>query len=125
VGLEIMSTLTKEIEKYENIKVHLNTKVSSLIFDKRVKGVKYVENGEEKELLSHSVILATGGFSSSNELLSKYSPEFKDFPTTNGAWANGDGISLGEEVNAQLIDMDQVQIHPTGLKNKLTTKKVF
>jgi succinate dehydrogenase/fumarate reductase flavoprotein subunit len=120
-----MKILTKEIEKFDNIKIHLNTKVSSLIFDERVKGVKYVENGEEKELFTHSVILATGGFSSSNELLSKYSPEFKDFPTTNGDWANGDGISLGEEVNAQLVDMDQVQIHPTGLEISFTFSKDF
>jgi flavocytochrome c len=36
-------------------------------------------------------------------------------PTTNGAFATGDGIKLvlRADVGAELVDMDQVQIHPT------------
>jgi succinate dehydrogenase/fumarate reductase flavoprotein subunit len=35
-------------------------------------------------------------------------------PTTNGHFAQGDGVVLGEKLGAELIDMDQVQLHPTG-----------
>jgi NAD(P)H-flavin reductase len=34
-------------------------------------------------------------------------------PTTNGSFANGDGIRFGEAIGASLIDMDKVQLHPT------------
>lgn len=34
--------------------------------------------------------------------------------TTNGSFANGDGVLLGEELGAELVDMDKVQLHPTG-----------
>lgn len=34
--------------------------------------------------------------------------------TTNGNFANGSGVVLGEEVGAELVDMDHVQLHPTG-----------
>lgn len=45
----------------------------------------------------------------------------------SGAWTTGDGIFLGEKVGAQTIDMDQVQIHPTGLLNPKNpgSKSVF
>lgn len=35
-------------------------------------------------------------------------------PTTNGSFAQGDGVVLGEELGAELVDMDKVQLHPTG-----------
>eukprot|EP01080_Neovahlkampfia_damariscottae_P001539 gene1539-12665_t len=117
IGFEVMSTLTKEIEKYDNIKVHLNTKVDTLLYKKKVNGVKYLQEGKENELKADAVILTTGGFGANSEILGKFSPKYKNFPTTNGVFAQGDGISLGEQVSAQLIDMDQIQIHPTGFIN--------
>lgn len=35
--------------------------------------------------------------------------------TTNGAWATGDGVKLGLAIGAGSVDLDQVQLHPTGL----------
>ena len=112
-----MSTLTKEIEKIENIKVHTNSIVKSLLYDKKINGVKFLENGEENEMNADSVILTTGGFGANSEILEKFSPKFKNFPTTNGLFAKGDGILLGEKISTQLVDMDQIQIHPTGFIN--------
>lgn len=48
-------------------------------------------------------------------MLEKYGgASLRGLPTTNGAWATGDGIRLAEGVGAKLTLMDQVQIHPTG-----------
>ena len=34
--------------------------------------------------------------------------------TTNGPWAQGEGLAIAQAAGAQLIHMDHVQIHPTG-----------
>lgn len=46
--------------------------------------------------------------------MQKYSPSIAELPTTNGDWAQGEGIELGESLGAALLHMDQVQVHPTG-----------
>ena len=50
----------------------------------------------------------------------------KGYPTTNGELTLGSGIKLGRAIGADLVDMDQVQIHPTGfvdLKDRYVKKK--
>lgn len=37
-----------------------------------------------------------------------------DLPTTNGAWAAGEGIKLGTALGAALLHMDQVQVGSSG-----------
>ena len=49
-----------------------------------------------------------------------------NYPTTNGELTLGSGIKLGRAIGADLVDMDQVQIHPTGfvdLKDRYVKKK--
>lgn len=41
-------------------------------------------------------------------------PSYADLPTTNGPWATGDSVGMGTAIGASLIDLDQIQIHPTG-----------
>merc|ERR1719281_233339 len=36
-------------------------------------------------------------------------------PTTNGEHCTGDGIKMGEAIGAKTIDLEWVQVHPTGL----------
>ena len=36
-------------------------------------------------------------------------------PTTNGEHCTGDRIKMGEFVGASTIDLEWVQVHPTGL----------
>jgi len=31
-----------------------------------------------------------------------------DIPTTNGAWATGDGVRLASNLGAALVDMDKI-----------------
>merc|ERR1719491_791096 len=64
------------------------------------------------------VILATGGFGAdftSNSLLAQYRPDLMHLPTTNGEHCTGDGIKMGEAIGAKSVDLEWVQVHPTGL----------
>ncbi len=60
-----------------------------------------------------AVVIATGGFGANKSALAEYAPHLKDLPTTNGAFAQGDGIRLGLAAGGVLRDMQHVQVHPT------------
>lgn len=81
-----------------------------------VVGVEYTKKGKTYQRRG-PVILATGGFGASKDLLAKYRPELGTVPTTNGAHCSGDGIKMATmpDVGGDVIDMKWVQVHPTGL----------
>ena len=65
-----------------------------------------------------AVIIATGGFSANEDLYTKYRPELKGFITTGHPGGTGDGIFMAEAIGATLVDMEQIQIHPTVEQSK-------
>ncbi|KAK4936954.1 Osmotic growth protein, partial [Elasticomyces elasticus] len=80
-------------------------------------GVTYTFNGEENTV-EGPVILATGGYAADfteTSLLKKHRPDTFNLSTTNGAHATGDGHKMLMTIGANGIDMDKVQVHPTGL----------
>jgi flavocytochrome c len=83
-----------------------------------VVGVEYVRQGETHQEFG-AVVIATGGYANDFEgegsLLKKYRPDTLTLSTTNGDHCTGDGIKMGEKIGAALVDMEQVQVHPTGL----------
>ncbi|CAI7590701.1 unnamed protein product [Penicillium glandicola] len=82
-----------------------------------VTGVTYTINGEEQSA-EGVVILATGGYAadfSETSLLKKHRPDTFDLSSTNGTHATGDGQKMLMAIGANGIDMDKVQVHPTGL----------
>jgi len=48
-------------------------------------------------------------------LLAKYRPDLLHLPTTNGEHCTGDGIKMGEAIGCKTVDLEWVQVHPTGL----------
>lgn len=134
IGYTIMRTLEQYIRTVLKNKVTIlnETAVSSLIYqaktlpdgnqEKRVRGIRYKTlnnpNEEEMELIADAVVLATGGFSNdqtSNSLLREFAPHVFGTPTTNGPFATGDGLKMARKLGALLVDMDKIQLHPTGL----------
>merc|ERR1719487_1496373 len=88
--------------------VGANNSVVGLIYEKG--GLQFQEHGP--------VILCSGGFGAdftSDSLLAKYRPDLLYLPTTNGEHCTGDGIKMGEAIGAKTIDLEWVQVHPTGL----------
>merc|ERR1712099_87057 len=80
-------------------------------------GLTYEVRGEDKKEYG-AVILASGGFGADftqNSLLAQSRPDLMHLPTTNGEHCTGDGIKMGEAIGAKSIDLEWVQVHPTGL----------
>jgi flavocytochrome c len=103
----------------ERVKIIKKARVSKLLKDESgaVQGVEYVHNGKT-ETAYGPVILATGGYAADfteDSLLKKYRPELVKLPTTNGDHCTGDGQKLAMSIGAHGIDMEKVQVHPTGL----------
>jgi succinate dehydrogenase / fumarate reductase flavoprotein subunit len=104
-GLEMIRTL-QDHGIHRGIDVHMEfTVVSVLTTDGRAAGVIGYERerGRFKLFSSASVVLATGGIG-------------RAFRITSNSWeGTGDGHSLAYRAGAELIDMEFVQFHPTGM----------
>ncbi|KAF2217570.1 hypothetical protein CERZMDRAFT_30603 [Cercospora zeae-maydis SCOH1-5] len=105
----------KEPERTQLIK---KANVKSINMDgNKATGVTYELNGEQFSV-DGPVVLATGGYAADfteDSLLKKHRPDTFDLSTTNGNHATGDGHKMLMKIGANGIDMDKVQVHPTGL----------
>ncbi|KZS88689.1 putative OSM1-fumarate reductase [Sistotremastrum niveocremeum HHB9708] len=102
----------------DRVQIKKKAQVTKLIQENgAVVGVEYSFNGKTETALG-PVILATGGYAAdftSTSLLKKYRPELWDLPTTNGDHCTGDGQKMAMAIGAHGIDLEKVQVHPTGL----------
>ena len=115
------------MEKYEEIcekfpdRARLLTKADAKLLLRgtsgEVIGVEFSQGGKlMKE--NGAVIVATGGFGYDYEgLLKKHRPDLLRLPTTNGEHTTGDGIKMAEAIGCETVDLDWIQVHPTGLVN--------
>lgn len=107
-GHEIMTALKEEISK-RNIETVEEVMITSIILSKNPKpqaigavGLN-LKNSEIIFFQAKAVILATGG---AGQL----------FPvTSNTVQKNGDGFALAYNSGCNLIDMEEIQFHPTGM----------
>eukprot|EP00928_Gymnodinium_smaydae_P021493 TRINITY_DN1838_c1_g1_i1.p1 TRINITY_DN1838_c1_g1~~TRINITY_DN1838_c1_g1_i1.p1 ORF type:complete len:430 (-),score=119.56 TRINITY_DN1838_c1_g1_i1:66-1172(-) len=101
-------------------RILLKTKVTKLLKDASgaVCGCECV-SADGKTFQEHGpVIIATGGFGAdftADSLLSKYRPDLAHLPTTNGDHCTGDGLKMHMSVGGECVDLEWVQVHPTGL----------
>ncbi|MEG2291517.1 MAG: flavocytochrome c [Clostridium sp.] len=120
VGAHLVDTLKVAAEK-ENVDLRLWNEASEIVLDKdgNISGVKATDKeGKEYTVKTKAVVLAAGGFSANQEMVVKNKPELKGFATTNHNGATGDGIILGENAGASLVDMVEIQTHPTVVPEK-------
>ena len=120
VGFTILNTLKKEVENNmkDSVTVLTNSVFKKLITKgDAVVGVQYADTDGNLHDVEGSVILAAGGYANdhtSESLLLKYAPDLAKLPTTNGDWATGDIIKSTSDLGLSLVNMDSVQVHPTG-----------
>eukprot|EP00796_Vickermania_ingenoplastis_P005533 gene5534-3991_t len=128
IGFTTISTLQKHISDTmkDQITVIPEATVQKFVTreisakKKQIIGVQYAnkKSGVIDTINADAVILATGGFSNdrtARSLLQEYAPHLASYPTTNGPWATGDGVKMARDLGVALVDMDKVQLHPTGL----------
>ena len=89
-----------------------------------VTGVRWAPSDSTQgggEVKGRHVLLATGGYSNDkfgdDALLSRYAPQLTKFATTNTRGTTGDGHKLAFGLGAGAVDMQRVQVHPTGFIN--------
>lgn len=114
VGQVLVPQLRAQIQN-RDIDVEMNCQATGLILNDEgvVVGVEAQRRGEKVTFDARAVIVATGGLGANQEMVTRYRPDLEGFVTTNQEGATGDGYVLAENVGAELIQMDQIQIHPT------------
>jgi succinate dehydrogenase / fumarate reductase flavoprotein subunit len=104
-GLEMIRTL-QDHGIHQGIEVYMEHTVLSLLKNgDRVVGAFAYERhrGRFKIFKAKAIVLATGGLG-------------RAYKITSNSWeSTGDGVALGYHAGAELIDMEFVQFHPTGM----------
>ncbi|KAI0204945.1 FAD binding domain-containing protein [Astrocystis sublimbata] len=124
-GAAIVVALLKKLGADERFTLTSSADVQALTVaeDGAVTGVKYTVDGETRELLG-PVVFAAGGFAGdANGLLAKHRPDLAGMPSTNDARPASHGLLA--DVGAAFVDMDSVQIHPTGFVDPKDPKATY
>jgi len=104
-GLELIRTL-QDHGIHQGMDVHMEVTIVALLKDgNRVVGALAYEreHGRFKVFHAKAVVLATGGIG-------------RAYKITSNSWeGTGDGHSLAYHAGAELIDMEFIQFHPTGM----------
>jgi len=115
VGAHIISVLRKNADD-RKIDVRVNSRVVELLRDADGKVTGVQVDGKHRGLYvieAKAVVIAAGGFSANAQMVEAFRPEFAGMTTSNQPGAQGEGMKLGEAAGGQLIDMKEIQIHPT------------
>ena len=122
-GMAITYALMQRLEELaenepERVQIIKKARVTGLNKEgNKVTGVSY-EFGGEPASIDGPVVLATGGYAADfgeTSLLKKWRPDTFHLSSTNGVHATGDGQKMVMAIGGNGIDMDKVQVHPTGL----------
>ena len=104
-GLEMIRTLQEKVLATES-EIFMETTVTKLLKDgDRVVGaLAYTrESGKFIHFKAKAVVMATGGWG-------------KIFKVTSNSWeGTGDGVIQAYDAGAELVDMEMMQFHPTGM----------
>lgn len=104
-GLELIRTMQEKVLATD-ARVYMETTVTKLFKkDGRVTGaLAYTrENGKFIHFKAKAVVMATGGWG-------------RIFKVTSNSWeGTGDGVILSYDAGAELVDMEMMQFHPTGM----------
>ncbi|MEG0170264.1 MAG: flavocytochrome c [Anaerorhabdus sp.] len=104
----------EQAAKDNNVTFYMETEATEILMNEGTAvGVKASSADTDYTINAKAVILATGGFGGNLEMVESYKPELKGYVTTNASTITGDGIKMAEAVGANLVDMAEIQIHPT------------
>ena len=106
----ITDFLFEAVERETNIQVRFSTPVLSLKQQSDGAVIGVVTAGGA--FTARKIILASGGFGASSELLSRYIPKAADIPFPGHHGSTGDGLKMGIEAGAAMENMGAFQPYP-------------
>ena len=113
VGAYLVTRFRQQLDEL-GINVMYETRATHILMkDGKAAGIQAEGKTANYTINAGAVILATGGFGNNEEMIVKYKPDLKGTVTTSAPGIMGDGIVMAEEVGADLVDIDQIQLHPT------------
>lgn len=101
--------------KESKVNLYLNMDVTTLLTDSSntVTGVKATaEDGSTVSFNGKEVILATGGYGQSEELVSEYAPAMANATTDEIAPTTGEGLQMAMNLDAETVNLDALQKFP-------------
>ncbi|KAI6173794.1 FAD-binding-2 domain-containing protein [Aphelenchoides besseyi] len=121
VGVAIIRALKGYLQTIvlTQLEIKTETTVIGLVtWNDYITGIRYHNStGYVEELNGKAVILTTGGYSADRDnttsLLNQHAHHLLHLPTTNGPFATGDGVKMASAMGAEVIGMENVQVHPT------------
>lgn len=114
VGDYLVQKLTEKAKEL-GVSIVYDARVEKVLMDdgKAVGVEASYKDGEKLKVNAGAVIVATGGFGSNQDMVVKYNKDLEGYVSTNAKSIEGDAVEFLEELGANFIDMDQIQIHPT------------
>ena len=120
-GTGFFDTYTKYIDKTDKISLMLNTKAEEIMVNEKGEVCGIVATGETGNTVTinaKSVVVATGGFSKNVELRMAYDSIWgmldEKVLSTNHEGATGDGVKMLQDLQADFIQMGNIQLLPLG-----------
>ncbi|HOA20743.1 MAG TPA: flavocytochrome c [Sedimentibacter sp.] len=120
LGTGYIATYMNYIENNSSdMEVMLNTQAKHILLEDG-KAVGVSAEGPDGPVIvraNKGVVIATGGFSKNVELRNKYNKTWGDLTnalSTNHPGATGDGIIMAEEIGANFVGMEYIQLLPLG-----------
>ena len=112
-GNELIKNYLKKCEEL-GIEVITEADVKEILTkDDEVCGVKAETADGILTVNAKSVVLATGGFGSNDEMTFENDNEIDEYvKSTNAPGSTGDGITMAEKLGADTVGMDQIQLYP-------------
>ena len=110
-GADHIVQLMEWLNKQDNFSIYYNTPATKILTDAngKVSGVECTRNdGSTLTVNAKSVVLATGGYAASKEMMERFCPDFPQewvLPyTTSSMYNTGDGITMAEALNADIYE---------------------
>ncbi|WP_423189019.1 flavocytochrome c [Alkalibacterium sp. f15] len=114
VGEYLVNGLLDNIEERE-IPLFVNSEVTALLEeDGKMTGVEVLVNQtDERTISAEAVVVATGGFGANFDMIVEQNPDLEGYVTTNHEGSVGTGIEMISSLGGDVVDMKDIQIHPT------------
>ena len=122
-GMDGANTLNLLLTRARNegADVPLGTVAEHLLLNENneVEGVQADNYGEKITIKARrATILAAGGFAKNKDMMATYLPGYMEMPCVSGAGSTGDGIRMGMEIGADVLNMDAAELYSLGAAKK-------